>query len=394
MTFLLHAPDLVLYPEQYYKMIGCRDLYVKNAHPPIADYDVPLCFHTTTAYDYAYNTPHMDKDGFHYWNTYGFMKLDGSFEEIDPLVRGWEQVNLHRPERPERTTAFIADYDMADDRFENDARFIYNISSDGHYFLYRCSREAGIPSGFVLRWDSLETLTAEDTDLLVLPCMTNAPANAVEHIRRLYHEGVSLIGIGNVDGLEDLFGVKQSHRKTEVTRLEAFGETEYITPYVAEFFYTADGAAVYASANGEEVILRNGRTALINVPLSQIGRYNYHEMKPIQGEDTVSALLHRVGRTLMREMSNPLAKADHAALTAFRDVNGEKMLLAINYTPYRAMNNEPGSVEVSIKLDMPGIISAESEYAIESLCHDGETLKEINLRLEPFDAAMIHLIEA
>jgi len=46
-------------------------------------------------------------------------------------------------------------------------------------YLYERLRESGIPGGFALKWEVLQALTLEDTDCIVLPGLSSAPAGAL-----------------------------------------------------------------------------------------------------------------------------------------------------------------------------------------------------------------------
>ena len=89
---------------------------------------------------------------------------------------------------------------------------------------------SGLPCGFMTDWDSLPVSQALRP--IVLPSLAEAP-KAVEHIRRLYNQGVSLFAVSRVDGLEDIFGVKPSS-ENRVNVSDTIGNSEYILPLDAE----------------------------------------------------------------------------------------------------------------------------------------------------------------
>lgn len=321
MTTALWIPKLRLYPEQYRSSEGgCIDGAVKKAIPPFAQRIVPDFFQLTHMYEFVWNTAYFTGNGFDYIRDYGCMKRDFSQGELDVFVRGWKPVIEHSPARPIRSTAYLADFHHSDDTYEP---YPHNISEENMGYLYEYAREGGIPAGFALKWESLASLAEKDTDLLVIPSMVNAPAGAADKIRQLYAKGVSIISLSDVSGLEDLFGLTPCDAKADVSELlSSDGKSEFIPPKEGvPFKYAADGAKVLLDADGMPVVTINGRAAHINVLLENVGI-------------TKSELLKKVLTDLVKALSTPEIVADSCGITAFEDVNGEKMLLAIDYSDY------------------------------------------------------------
>ena len=340
MTIRLHIPRLRIYPEQYRSARGgCVDGAVKFAAPPMGARSVPEYYQNTHAREFVWNTPGFTGDGFVYWDDRGFMKRSFSWPEIDAYARGWKSIRAHRPLRPMRGTAFLADYDASDDRVEEDIYpglpwlNVYNISEANQGYLYERLRESGVPGGFALKWDALDALTPELTDLLVLPSMAAAPAGAAEKIRALYAAGVSLLAASDVTGLEDLFGVRREPCTKRIHTLTAGRDRENVFPIEAEFRYAADGAETRLEADGLPVVLTYGRTALINSAVCDIGRDSFAE-KVEYVRESVSLLLRRETTAVLRALTDPAAHAEGCGLTHFIDTEGRELLFAVDYSPY------------------------------------------------------------
>lgn len=341
MTIRLHIPKLRIYPEQYRSAGGgCVDGAVKFASPPMGARIIPEYYQMTHSREFVWNTPGFTKDGFVYWDDYGFMKRSFDWKEIDFYSRSWKSINRHKPARPFRGAAFITDYCPEDERFTDDIfpgrpwLNAFNISEENHGYFYERLRESGIPGGFALKWDALDALTAEDTDCLVLPTTANAPAGAIEKIRALYAAGVSLFAVSDITGLEDLFGVKPNHTIRKVTTLRLGNDTENVYPYDCEFRYESDGAEVLMdTADGTPILMRHGRTALFNTSVSTAGRDMFEE-KVEYTRENISYLLRRAANALWKDLTAPVVTADSAGLTHFADEHGNEMLFVVDYAPY------------------------------------------------------------
>lgn len=341
MTIRLHIPRLRIYPEQYRSSIGgCIDGAVKFASPPMGDAIIPEYYQMTHSREFVWNTPGFTKDGFVYWDDYGFMKRSFNWHEIDYYARSWKSINRHRPAKPYRGAAFITDYCADDDRLTEDIYpevpwlTAFNISEENHGYFYERLRETGIPGGFALKWDALEALTPEDTDCLVLPNLANAPAEALKKIRSLHASGVSLLAVSDVTGLEDLFGVKEDRKIHRVCALRFNGDTENVFPYNCEFRYRTAGAQVLLDTDdGTPVLLCHERTALFNTSVSSAGRDTFANRVQYTREN-ISNLLRRASASLWKELTDPVITADSAGLTHFIDVHGNEMLFVVDYTPY------------------------------------------------------------
>lgn len=396
MTIRLHCPGLTVYPEQYRSSYGgCIDGAVKFAYPPMAEMEIPAYFQLTHAMESVYNTPYFDRTGFHYWERRGFMKRDFDEAEMETFIKGWKQVVDHEPVRPLRSMAFLAEYTVKDDRYDPAYEWNYhNVSEQNQGYLYECARQSGIPGGFALAFEALNDLSAEDTDLLILPSLYYASQQQRDKIRKLHEQGVSLFAVGDVTGLEDLFGVCIGDgERRHISHLSYGEKEEYITPYQAELRYVSTQAeAVLTADDGVPVLLQHGNTALLNGPISEIGRDTFME-RDMSARESVSRLLRMACTEQIRRLSSPIAQADGAGITLFRDEKGRLNLLVIDYSPHdqTVLHTRKNQVEVRFQQDYADATCVSGKEIIR-LCEDGR-LQGLMVTLAPQDYALIEITE-
>ena len=397
MTLLLYCPELKLYPEQYKSSYGgCIDGAVFYAHPPVGRFHVPVYFNTTHAYEYVYNTAFRLADGFHYWKHRGFMRRDIPGDESEYFVRAWKHVVLHEPADQLKSTAFIADFFTGDDRYETllHNQIFYNINEENANYLYKSAKCAGIPTGFGLKWDVVRLLSADETDLIIVPSTKNAPREALDALRELYVSGVSLFAISDIDGLEDIFGVapKQRENKRRVTTLSTEFEKENIYPYDAEFKYDANGAEILLYADGEAVLFLKDRAALLNTGAASLGREHHPDMFSIDRK-SMSTLLETVCKKMMLRLSSPIAVSDNCGISLFNDKNGKTLLLAIDYSPYGNKMIDREVTESTIVFNVDSFAGARSinNVDISALKDKNGILRQLLIKLRTHESAMIEL---
>ena len=179
-----------------------------------------------------------------------------------------------------------------------------NVSEEGIAHLYETSRMNGLPMGSFAAWDILDTLSAKDTDLIILPSTVGLSKERLDLLRKLYKNGVSLFAVSRVDGLEDLFGVEYSPEEKRIYTVEADGKQEDVYPYTDTFNYKANGAETLMSASGVPVYFKYGRTALLNTAAYSVGRIHYKE-HPYLGRTTNSEPCPRVRKLLLVKTRSP-----------------------------------------------------------------------------------------
>ena len=387
-TFLAKVPGIVIYPEQYMgSKGGCIDGHVKFANPPLGKYEMPLWFNTTLARDYVYNAVVKTKEGYRFWDTYGFMHRDFEEERDDVFIRDWKYVLRHKPKRLQKSPVFFAEFPEHEDSYETEfvpdnlQHVVYNPSEEGIAHLYETMRLFGLPMGAYARWDALDTLTAEDTDLLILPTTVGLSEEQLQKIRTLYAQGVSLFAVSRVDGLEDLFGVTYAPAQKRMYTLEAEGKAEDVYPFSETFLYQAKEADCIMTASGNPVYFAYGRTALLNLPAYSVGRIHFREHAYL-GRATNSELYYEVTAKLLHELTDPAAVADHkCGITLLEDENGNELLLAIDYSRYD---------QSEIDLAREYTVRLNADYR-DAVCLDGKPMRKLIAESGRLDGIVITL---
>ncbi len=398
MTMKLHNPNLKIYPEMYIDgKRCCADGLVAYARPPFgSDFNFPPYYHATQAFEYVYSTAHKKADGtYDYWRDYGFMMRDTFTEYIEEFVKRWKYVNIYNPAKPLKTLAFVADYNPDDDHYDLQYQdrynwnLFYNKSECTQSFINSVARKAGYGAGFALKNDTIKTLTPDETNVLVLASVKNLDEETIAHIRNLYENGVSLIATSDVDGLEDIFGVKENPKTIHTDTLYFGGKEENIYPLDIEFKYEAAGAntVVFANENAP-AILKNGHAVLINAPAPMLGVDWYYEQVQF-GRDNISDLMHEAMEAVLSEITDAPVKANGCGLSAVTTKEGKTVLVLFNYTPYH-MEHLPTEVTVDINIKGVKDISCE-DVKFTKFTKDGQIYK-LKATLPPRSIAVIELI--
>lgn len=397
MGVLLHAPKLRLYPEQYGGSNGgCIDGAVKYAHAPMGAYHLDAYQNSTLANEYVFNTAYRLDDGFHYWDSWGFHRSNCNDTFMNQMIIDWRYAVENKPARPLRTMAFVADFSVADDRFdhyrieEEDWYYWTNRSDLGSGLLHECSRELGLPNGFALKFNTLRLLKADECDLLVLPSLQGISPETLAEIRRLYEQGVNLIALSDVTGLEDLFGVRQEETEVQAQSVSYGGKTEYVFPMTVDLRYVSAGAVPMAWLNGEHpAVLRTARTALINTDLRALGCSDTRKLSHDSlGNHFTGKLLRNILMNVLRDLSSPLAQGKNVGVTLFETQSGKTELLAIDYTPFD--NQEHGDKEAVIQISLPNVVDAKCDREIFVGKKNG-CVKELRFYIKPHESVFVEL---
>lgn len=399
MTVKQLSPDARIAPELYDCFDAvCPDGFVAGAHPPLGESYAEPYMTVTQVYEYLYNTPVLRANGaFSYWQDDCLMFYSLYMKEpearMKQFLRAWGDYRENRPVSPKRSIAYLAEFDTADNRRETDVQreALYNICQSGESYLHACAAEAGLPAGFVVDFSSLDHLNAEMTDVLVIPSLRLASEKAKETIKRLYNAGVPLVAVGDVSGLEDIFGVKKDERVAHVSRVTWGEQSEHIFPYDAEFFYAPNGAETVLYADDSlPVLMRKGSAVLLNCSVNQVGVDNY---KPLcyYGRPNISKLLKQAVSGILCELSRPYAKADgRCGVTSFTTENGDTDLLLVDYSPY----NELSDKEVCVALfdrDVRDITCISRPDVSIGKYFEGNILKECRITMKHHEALLLRL---
>ncbi len=399
MMILLESPDLILYPEQYGgSRGGCIDGAVKFAHAPMGAYDLQAYQNATHAFEFVFNTPYRLSDGYHYWNTYGFHRSDYTDDFMNKLILDWRYVVENKPIKPLRTTAYLAEYTDREDVFEvfaiNEDRggcYLNNQTELGHGVLYECSREAGVPAGFALKYDALDNLTADECDVLVLPNLAYADKAVLQKIRHLYEAGVNLIAVSQIDGLEDIFGVTPDRRSVKINRVDYNGESEFVRENDGELYYASVGAkAAMTSDKGDALAFCTERTLLVNTSVVNLGCEDAPSMNPSKSLHIVGRLVRQLFRDEMRRLSTPLVLGENIGTTLFKTESGKTELLAIDYTPFD--NREQTLRQAVVKLHLPWVTDVRCDKDIFVGKENG-IVKELRFDVLPHESVFVDLCE-
>ena len=397
-SILLHCPGIKMYPEQYREDKGGNmDGAVKFAHAPMAVYGMEPHQYSTHSFEYVFNTAYRLADGYHYWDTYGFHRRDHGPVMLDELAKDWRYVIENKPKKPLRSMAFIAEYDESDTLFDiavNDAGTkLYafsNASELASGFIHECSREAGIPNGFSTKFDTLTSLSADECDVIVVPTLKNVDASVIKELRRLYNEGVNLIGLSDVTGLEDIFGVRSCVQTRRINTLSYKGETENIYGTDATFNYEPDSAEVIAHTEGDmPAIIATKRTALINTHILSLGceNKNQRDNRP-NSYCIIGKLIKKALSDVVKNLSSPLAKGENVGVTLFEAEAGHTELMAINYVPQD--NRTYDIKEAVIRFNMDNLTDVKCDREL-FVCKENGIVKEIRFDIKPFESAFVTL---
>jgi hypothetical protein len=236
------------------------------------------------------------------------------------------------------------------------------------------------------------TITAEDTDLLVLPSTLSAPADAIKKIRELYSNGVSLIAVSRVDGLEDIFGVRYAPKKVKFNLIETESEKDSVYPYEEEVRYESDGAECILTASGVPAIFKKGRTAVLNISPNAIGRTYFYENAE-NARSSNNELLRKTINNLILDLSSPIAISDGAGITMLKDTSDNTILLAIDYSRHDQSELSLARESV-IRFNEGEYTDAESVTGIpmRKLISKSGRLDGVVLTLRQHESAIIKLI--
>ncbi len=404
-TLRLWCPNLNLTPELYRgSRGGCPDGLVGYANPPFGKYWMPPYFQATQLFEYVFATPVLNEDGFDYWRSYGAMFTDPDpYATLPEFLKRWDGVNKHKPVKPLKAMMFLTDYPDADERF-TDAfddvhgwSMFYNISEANQCHLYAAVRQSGLNVPVMTRFSCISQINAEMTDVLVLPSLCGLDETTRRALRRLYDEGIALVGCGSVEGLEDLFGVKPAKRLVQFNRIRSSdGTCEGVQPVEAEVNYEAEGASILLLAeqttdgSSAPLLMRHGRTALLNIAAPLVGPDTF--MQRVQyGRESISALFKDRCAAVLRGLSRPAITAD-CGLSAFSDGHSDLIML-FDYSPMTQIEVKTKVTGYRVNLHegcYTDAVCANSAFPLKLVRENG-FVREIGVKLRPQETLLIEL---
>lgn len=372
-TIKLNHKDLCIAPDLYDSFgADCPDGAVGFAYPTMGESYAPPYQTVTQLFEYIYNTAIFNNGEFYYWDDNLINMYDHISHEPEKrfkvFLKAWKIFLDHKPKKPLGKIAYIADYTYeCDRRTKLDDISIYNINQTAMSVIHEVNAEMGVPQGFMTKWDSFKMLDEQDVKILVLPSLDNVSQEITDKLKRMYNNGCSLIATGNINGLEEIFGVTSQNLRKYVSKIRYKNETENVYPYNCEFFYETDGAEVIVDSDGKGVILKKERAMLLNVSLGELGVDSIVMPDlPYCERANISKLIRCAIADFINENLNPKVRTDKGCgINIMQDVNGETLLTLTDYSPFGDLKEH----EISVTFD--GINISE----VKSLTYDDNDIK-------------------
>ncbi|MBO4304807.1 MAG: hypothetical protein J6A21_09510, partial [Lentisphaeria bacterium] len=215
---------------------------------------------------------------------------------------------------------------------------------------------------------------------------------SLAHIRKLHKAGVNLIACESAEGLEDLFGVKDTGKMRTVTKVRGVngfleGSFEMCDDENCEGSYAADGAKVLLDAEIPVLTLRkNGKSfaAFFNVPPQLVKADRLHTRLGY-GKDSISDFMSKAVGELFRMIGDIEVFADRGRLQACRTRNGKEIVLISNE------DDEKGaSITVTVK-KAPGRSAVANCTKPFALLPAPKGFMKIRVNLPAGDGALLEL---
>lgn len=363
---LMALPGARIYPEVYTGgklRQGCPDGAVFYAHPPFGNRvrpHQPTYFQRQIA-NFVFGSGYLTKDGFRFWTERGFQACRFTRPWYEALMEVWPAVLKHEPLRPLKSAAYVSS-EVSRKTPVLIGSSLYGIIDVRHTacedvpYVYECAFKAGICAGFQLTDENIRLLSPDQTDILVLPPLRGMSPDVLRSIRALHAKGVHLITFENADGLEDLFGVRDTGKMKNITRIEGVGE---FCPGLREICdddrcrgsWTADGAEVLLKAEIPVLTLRKNKkacAAFFNVPPQLVKEARFSK-KPLYGKTGISLLMEKAVQELMRSLSASPVRASAGNLLGCRTKDGASLIVLENPDDL-----QPMTAEVTIRKE-PGL---------------------------------------
>lgn len=411
------APTLKVYPEMYNANgsgVPCPDAAVARAWPSYGMWGgnlLPTNASMKRVLEYVYACLWHDGEKFNYWKDHGFHTRAWERERFEALLKVWGFVDKTPPQRPLKANAFICNEDccrnhkLCYDEYpgDNHEAFgdLFNTAEECSVYSYEMSRAAGQNAGFVTDFDKLSSLSYADIDTLVIPPLTKICESALNNIRRLHEQGVSLLAFEEVAGLEDLFGVmaidpvqvnniKVNEKLVDNPLSKLAGLTEYTEHRAGVGKYRATTAEVLLDAEIPVLFINKtkwGKTALYNIPPSAVRRQDQFN-RVANGRANISRLINESTQLVLRYLSNPAVETSEGKIIAFEDTRGTRhVIVEEDAHPFPARAIHP-----ILTLNIPNIkaenISSRNAFTIVS---KDKNKVRLSLHLEPDEFAIISL---
>ncbi len=347
--------------------VGCPDGYVVYGNPPMAYCPVKPYQTVTQIYEYLYNAVYYKDGAFHYWNDesmmmYGMYNTDAE-ERFHTVIKAWGEYRENMPKKPCRTTAYLYRLTPDDTRANLKERHAYNKAEICMYYLYELAAKSGVPSGFITK--TLEGITPDMVGMLVLPSTKTLTKEEIQAVRDLHKKGVTLFATSDVEGLEDIFGVKYAPAKMTGNCLFANEVREDVAPFEDVFTYVSDGAKALITTDTNGVVLfENDGAYLMNVCLSDVGMETFAKLAYTIGRVNVSTTIRKVCGEILKHHANHVAYADeNCGINVLETENGDTILHLTDYM--RNKVTEPRKVTVWLSETDAADVSCISDEALK-----------------------------
>jgi hypothetical protein len=308
---------------------------------------------TRQVYEYALGTAFYSNGAVRYWGHCGFQACGFTRPWFEALLEGWRVVQEYPPSKPLRSPVFFSSHASrrAHESYIAESPYptipdVRNTAAEVVPYAYEQWRRCGGTAGALAWLEEAGRLVPGDVDFLVLPPLAGVSEKCLDAIRRLHRKGVSLLAFEDVDGLEDLFGVRDAGRDSSVLTVSAVGDfmadfggerLEYCTEPRCRGHYTADGCTVLLegmTSTGTMPVLtlkRNGsaQAALFTVPPQLVRADELHERLGY-GRESISRFVDGAAQAVMGMLARPSVSVSDGRLIAYRSTNGADVIIVEN----------------------------------------------------------------
>lgn len=404
-SIMMCQPDFPLTPEIYTDSGGNPDGALIFAHPPFGK--STNCWPIRAknrVYDYVYGSAFWGKEGFGFWNRFGFQaRVDIAGEQIQNLIRAWGKTQSHLPVAPLKSSAYLFSWDSWNTNAKNakiiepqekigEGTKIATIITAGESIPYAAETAAAynVLNGFQLLEENLATLPAEKVDILFLPPLRGMKKETLDHIRKLHDAGVSLVAFERVDGLEDIFGVKDSGEFRHIEQISGTddflaGQKEFINEERFGGSYIADGAGVLLAGDTRPVLTakRNGKAVALffNAPPTAAIPDMLHEHEGGINRENMSRIVAKAINEIHKRFGDADASATFGRLLGAETRDGVVLSL------FNRTQEEQTSIVTYRKKD-PAQKLVSCDVLHEVLVDDGEKLV-VRLKLAPYESPFL-----
>lgn len=355
---LLMLPGARFYPEIYTDggLGYCGDGAVYYAHPPFGRR--PISYPQRmfkSVYEFCYGVSYYNEEGFKFWEKAGFQACAFNQLWYESLLKAWRIYIENKPASPVFKAAFV--YSDASRRAAKETQFIVrypqyrimdvrNTASEDVPYIAHSLRKQGFPQGYQICEENILKLTPEDVSLLVLPPLKGMAAEVLEHIRKLHSQGVALIACEDASGLEDIFGVRDSGIRKNVTRLAGIngfmaGCEEFCDDERCTGKWEAVDAEILIDAEIPILTVKHNpcaSAAFFNVPSHLVKEDRLHDRFTC-GKDGISDFMERAVGMIVKMISPSVIKASSdVRILADHTVNGDVMIPVYNWSDSKTVS--------------------------------------------------------